>query len=157
MRSGDGVLEFVVAAAPRQPMARILLAIGGTIFLVLGTLHGVLTLRDVAKPRAFAPTDDAVRVAMQGARLALNPRANLWQAWLGFNLSHSLGLVLFGGGLLLLAGLYFPVFAASPLTQGVAVVVAAAYLVLSLRFWFWGPALASGLSLVCILAAVVLS
>jgi len=138
-------------------MAQFLLAIGGTIFVVLGTCHGVLTLRDVAKPRAFTPTDDAVRIAMQGARLALNPRANLWQAWLGFNLSHSLGLVLFGGGLLLLAWLHFPVFAASPLMRAAAVVVAATYLVLALRFWFWGPALGCGLSLLCILAAVVLS
>jgi len=78
-------------------MAQILLAIGGSIFLVLATLHGVLALRDVANPRAFTPTDDAVRVAMQGTRLAFNPRANLWQAWLGFNLSHSLGVALFGG------------------------------------------------------------
>jgi hypothetical protein len=62
-------------------MAQILRAIGGTIFLVLGTLHGVLTLRDVAKPRAFTPTD-AVRIAMQGARLAFNPGANLWQSLL---------------------------------------------------------------------------
>jgi hypothetical protein len=138
-------------------MAQILLAIGGTIFLALGVLHGTLTLRDVAQPRAFTPTDEAVRMAMQGARLALNPRANLWQAWLGFNLSHSLGLVVFGGGLLLLAWLRFPVFAASHLLQGVAVVVATIYLVLSLRFWFWGPALGSGLSLLCILAAVALS
>jgi hypothetical protein len=136
-------------------MAPFLLAIGGAIFLVLGISHGVLTLRDVSKPRAFTPTDDAVRVAMQGARLALNPRANLWQAWLGFNLSHSLGMVLFGGGLLLLAWRHFPAFAASPLLQGAAAVVAGTYLVLSLRFWFWGPALGFGLSLLCILAAVV--
>jgi hypothetical protein len=138
-------------------MAQILLAIGGIIVLVLGTLHGVLTLRDVAKPRSFTPTDDAVRIAMQGTRLAFNPRANFWDAWLGFNLSHSLGVALFGGGLLLLAWLHFPVFAASPLLQGIAVVVAAAYLILALRFWFWGPALGAGLSLLCILAAVVLS
>jgi len=138
-------------------MAQILLAIGGTIILVLGTLHGVLTLRDVAKPRAFTPTDDAVRIAMQGTRLAFNPRANFWQAWLGFNLSHSLGIVLFGGGLLLLAWHHFPVFSASPLLQGVSVAVAAAYLAIALRFWFWGPALGAGLSLLCILAAVVLS
>lgn len=138
-------------------MAQILLAIGGTIFLVLGTVHGVLTLRDVARPRAFTPTDDAVRIAMQGTQLAFNPRVNMWQAWLGFNVSHSLGIVLFGGGLLLLAWLHFPAFAASPLLQGVVVVIAAAYLVLSLCFWFWGPGLGSGLSLLCILAAVVLS
>ena len=138
-------------------MAQILLATGGTIFLVLGTLHGVLAIRDVARPRAFTPTDDAVRIAMQGAQLAFNPSANLWQVWLGLHLSHSLGIVLFGGGLLLLAWLHFPAFAASALLQGAAVVVAAAYLVLSLRFWFWGPALGSGLSLLSILAAVVLS
>lgn len=138
-------------------MAQILLTIGGTILLVLGTLHGVLTLRDVAKPRAFTPTDDAVRIAMQGARLRFSPRANLWQAWLGFNLSHSLGVALFGGAFLFLARFHFPIFAASPLLQGAAVVGAAAYLILSLRFWFWGPALGSGLSLACILAAVVLS
>lgn len=138
-------------------MARVLLSIGGTIFLAIGTLHGLLALRDLATPRAFTPTDDSVRTAMQGARLAFNPRVNLWQAWLGFNLSHSLGVVLFGGALLLLAWLRFPVFAASHLLQGVSVVVAATYLVLSLRFWFWGPALGSGLSLLCILAAVVLS
>ena len=138
-------------------MAQILLTIASTIFLALGTLHGVLTLRDVAKPRAFTPTDDAVRIAMQGTRLAFNPRANFWQAWLGFNLSHSLGLVIFGGGLLFLAWFHFPVFAASHLLQGAAGVVPAAYLVISLRFWFWGPALGSGLSLLCILAAVVLS
>jgi hypothetical protein len=138
-------------------MAQILLAIGGTIVLMLGTLHGVLTLRDVTKPRAFTPTDDAVRIAMQGTRVAFNPRLNLWQAWLGFNLSHSLGAVLFGGGLLVLALFHFPVFAASPLLQGAAVAVAAAYLVLSLRFWFWGPALGSGLTLLCVLAAAALS
>jgi hypothetical protein len=138
-------------------MASVLLAIGGAIFLALGTVHGVLTLRDVWTPRAFTPTDAAVRVAMQSARLAFDPRVNVWQAWLGFNLSHSLGIVLFGGALLLLAWLHFPVFAASRLLQGVAVVVAATYLALSLRFWFWKPALASGLSLLCILAAVVLS
>jgi hypothetical protein len=138
-------------------VAQLLLTIGSSIFLVLGTVHGVLTFRDLAKPRAFTPTDDAVRVAMQGARLALNPRANLWEAWLGFNFSHSLGLFIFGGGLLVLALSHFPVFAASRLLQGGAVVVAAAYLTLALRFWFWGPALGCGLALLCILAAVALS
>ncbi len=137
-------------------MAQILLAIGGGIFFVLGSLHGVLTLRDLGQPRAFTPTDEAVRHAMQEARLALNPRANLWQAWLGFNLSHSLGSVLYGGGLLVLSWQHFAVFAASHLLQSVAVAVAAAYLVLSLRFWFWGPALGSGTALLCVLGAIVL-
>src|SRR5687767_13326030 len=117
-------------------MAQLLLTIGGIIFILLGTVHGVLTLRDISKPRAFTPTDDAVRIAMQGARLALNSRINLWQAWLGFNLSHSLGLALFGSVLLLVAWRHFPAFADSPLWQAAAAIVAGTYLVLSMRFWF---------------------
>lgn len=81
-----------------ESVGPILLTVAGAIFVVLGGLHGVLTLCDVSNPRAFTPTDAAVRYAMEGARLALNPRANLWQAWLGFNLSHSVGVILFGGG-----------------------------------------------------------
>jgi hypothetical protein len=138
-------------------MAQILLAAAGVIALVMGTLHGVLTLRDIRRPRAFTPTDDAVRLAMQGTRLAFNPRANFWQAWLGFNLSHSLGAAFFGGCLVLLAWRYFPTFASSHHLQAGAVGVAAAYLAMSLRFWFWGPSLGAGISLLFILGSVVLA
>jgi hypothetical protein len=138
-------------------MAQILLSVGASIFLVLGTLHGLLLLRDLVRPRAFTPTDESVRLAMQRASIALSPRANLWQAWLGFNLSHSLGAVLFGGGLLCLAWAHFAVFTQSIALQCVSVVVAAIYLVLSIRFWFWGPALGSGVALACILGALVFS
>ena len=137
-------------------MAQILLTVAGAIFVVLGGLHGVLTLRDVSHPRAFTPTDAAVRHAMEGARLALNPRANIWQSWLGFNLSHSLGTVLFGGGLLFLAWHHLAVFNDNHLVQAVALVVTAAYFVISYRFWFWGPALGSGVAFVCVLGASLL-
>ncbi|MCG8588691.1 MAG: hypothetical protein MJE66_05320 [Proteobacteria bacterium] len=137
-------------------MPEVLLGLGGGIFLFLGSLHGLLTLRDLSRPRAFTPTDDAVREAMQGARLALNPRANLWKAWLGFNLSHSLGAGLFGGVVLTIAVLHFEFFANSPIVQATAVAIAGAYLVLSLLFWFWGPAVGSALSVLCLLGAVAL-
>lgn len=138
-------------------MGQILLVLAASIFLMLGTLHGVWTLRDVVHPRLFTPTDESVRHAMQGAQLALNPRANLWQAWLGFNLSHSLGVLVFGGGLLAFACHDFALFTASALVQGIAVTVAAAYFVLSVCFWFWGPALGAGVALLCILGALAFS
>ncbi len=136
-------------------MAQVLLAAAGLICLALGTAHGLLTLRDLVDPRAFTPTDDSVRVAMQNTRLAFNPRANFWDAWMGFNLSHSVGVALTGLGLLCLAWPGFPTFVGSRLVQGGAAGVAAVYFVLSLRFWFWGPALGSGVALLCILAAIL--
>ena len=137
-------------------MARILLFTGALIFFALGACHGILTLRDLSLPRSFTPTDESVRRAMQESRLALNPRINLWEAWLGFNFSHSLGLLLFGGGLIVIAWRHFPVFAQSPSMQVTAFVVAAAYLVLSVRFWFQVPAIGTGIGLACFLASVFL-
>ncbi len=137
-------------------MAQVLVVLGASVFAVLGAAHGLLTLRDLAHPRAFTPTDESVRFAMQGAKLALNPRANLWKAWLGFNLSHSLGLLVFGAGLLAVAVWHFDAFASSRVLQGVSLAVAATYLTLSLRFWFWGPAVGSGVSLTCFLVAIAI-
>ena len=136
-------------------MAKVLLFAGALIFLALGVTHGLLTFRDLSSPRSFTPTDERVRRAMQEATLALNRGTNVWEAWLGFNLSHSLGLVLFGGGLMAIAWFDFPIFARSPLIQVAAVAIAAAYLVLSLRFWFLGPVIGSGTGLACFLASAL--
>ena len=137
-------------------MPRALLLTGALIFFALGAYHGVLTLRDLSAPRAFTPTDENVRLAMQKSRLALSPAINLWDAWLGFNLSHSLGLLLFGGSLIAIAWLHFPVFVSNPSIQVTALVVAAAYFVLSVRFWFWAPTFATGICLACFLEAFLM-
>ena len=135
-------------------MAQVLVVLGASVFAVLGAAHGLLTLRDLTRPVAFTPADETVRFAMQGAKLALNPRANLWKAWLGFNLSHSLGLLVLGAGLLAVAVWHFDAFAGSRVLQGVSLAIAATYLTLSLRFWFWGPAVGSGVGLTCLLVAI---
>jgi hypothetical protein len=137
-------------------MAQILLTIAGTIGVLLGAGHGLLALGDVRRPRAFTPSDDSVRVAMQGARLAFNPRMNLWQAWLGFNLSHALGVGMFGAAVLYVGRYHLVAFEQSGLFQAALLLVAASYLVLAVRFWFWGPALGAGAALLCIAGAVVL-
>jgi hypothetical protein len=138
-------------------MAQVLIVIGGSIFLLLGLGHGALTLRDLRDPRAFTPRDPELRRAMQQSSIAFHRTINLWKAWMGFNLSHSLGLVLFGGAFLYV-GVFEPdAFAASPLLQGCAVAVSAIYLVLSLLFWFSKPAIGSALALACFVLAVLLA
>ena len=138
-------------------MAQLLIVVASSIFLVMGALHGALTLRDLQNPRAFTPRDPALRQAMQQSSIRLHPSINLWKAWLGFNLSHSLGIVLFGVALLFV-GLFEPgAFAASLLIQGVAVAVSAIYLALSLAFFFSRPVIGSTLGLACFLVAAGLA
>ena len=138
-------------------MVQILLIAGSSIFLLLGAIHGVLTLKDLGNPRYFTPRDANLRTAMEHSTIALHPKINLWQAWLGFNLSHSLGLVMFGGAFLYISIFHSPLFSQSSLLQGCSIVVSAAYLIMSLKFWFANPAIGSGISMGCFILAAAFS
>jgi hypothetical protein len=133
----------------REVIAQALVIAGASIFLSSGILHGALTLQDLSHPRTFTPPGVALRQAMQESSIAIHPQTNLWKAWLGFNLSHSLGLVMFGGTFLAIGTFYFTTFAQVPLLQGCALSISALYLLLSINFWFSKPAMGSGLALTC--------
>jgi hypothetical protein len=126
------------------------------IFVTLGVAHGALTLQDLVRPRSFTPTDDAVRAAMERARMRIAPQVSIWRAWLGFNLSHSLGLILFGGLLLVLTIDDVQFFEQRAAVRLIPAAVAALYALLGLRFWFWIPATGAIVATVALLAAVML-
>jgi hypothetical protein len=69
-------------------------------YLLLGTVHIAWTLGDLRSPTPFRPVDETVIAAMQAEPVAAFASApgvrSLWPSWLGFNLSHGLGLLLFG-------------------------------------------------------------
>jgi hypothetical protein len=131
-------------------IAQILFIAGASIFLGLGILHCILTLGDLKNPRTFTPLDPAVRQAMEQSSIAIHPETNLWRAWLGFNLSHSLGLVIFGSATIAIGLLDFSIYARSLLLQGCVLAISTAYLVLSIKFWFVSPAIGAGIALSCI-------
>lgn len=134
-------------------MAQFLIIIAASVFTLLGAGHGILTLRDLKHPRTFTPQDPALRLAMQQSSLVFHPTINLWKAWMGFNLTHSLGLVLFGGAFLHV-GIYEPnAFGSSLLLQAIAILVSATYLVLSLRFFFFKPVIGTSIGLACFVIA----
>jgi hypothetical protein len=137
----------------REVIAQALVIAGASIFLILGVLHGALTLQDLRHPRTFTPPDVAIRQIMQESSIAIHPQTNLWKAWMGFNLSHSLGLVMFGVTYLVISLFYFPLFAQSLWLQSGAVLIAVTYLILSLNFWFSRPVIASSSALVCLAIA----
>jgi hypothetical protein len=139
--------------------------IAGTIPLMLaGGLHVVLTLLDTTRPTFFTPIRDSVRLGMKGSGVrfrALFPgdtaTPSLWRFWLGFNLSHGLGAFAFGLLCLLIAthdiGLVDRISGLRALT----IAVPAAYLTISLIFWFYLPALATTISTACFIVAAVLA
>jgi hypothetical protein len=81
----------------------------------------------------------------------------MWRAWLGFNISHGLGACIFGLLCLLIAVHDFSLVQSVGAIQPLTIAVSATYLALSIRFWFWGPALITGISTACFVIAAALS
>ena len=79
-----------------SPMIAILLIFGGTVFGVLGGLHAIYTLLDLRNPRRLVPVEPSVAQAMANSAVRVSRGGtDMWRAWIGFNFSHSLGLLLF--------------------------------------------------------------
>ena len=78
-------------------MAEIVYILGGAIFVLLGLLHLIYTFLDIRRPRRLVPDDPQVIEAMHRSSLRLTRgKTPMWNAWVGFNFSHSLGVIWFG-------------------------------------------------------------
>ena len=139
--------------------------IAGTIPpLLAGGAHALYTLADAARPRHFAPVDPAVRIAMEetGMRFARRyggngARLSMWNAWLGFNISHGLGVFAFALLCLLIAANDFELVRRVDAIRALTVAIPAVYFAVALRFWFYGPAIITGASTACFTVAAVLA
>lgn len=133
-------------------LALILFTAGGAIFGALGTLHLILTFRG---PKLH-PYDDAVRTAMQSTTMRITRDTSLWNAWIGFNASHSLGAMVFAAFVLLLGIGYGDFLRSAPVFAWLAFANAAVWLAVAYRYWFRIPRNGLALATLCFLAAAVL-
>jgi hypothetical protein len=138
-----------------SPMIAILLILGGTVFGMLGGLHAIYTLLDLRNPRRLVPVDPSVAHAMANSAVRLSlGGTDMWRAWIGFNFSHSLGVLLFGA-LAVWAGSRIktlPVGIMPALT-----LIGCVYLVLALLYWFRIPAIGIAIGTGCFAVAWILS
>jgi hypothetical protein len=137
-------------------LSRSLFLLGALPFLVLGIMHALATPLTPEQKKGLSPRDPAYGHGMSQQTVLLTRRVNLWQGWVGFNLSHSLGAVLFGL-VVLLVGRNATTFrdnwaAFVPL----AIVGSAAYLAIGLRYWFRTPIIGVLVSAACFLASGIL-
>jgi hypothetical protein len=133
----------------------ILLIFGGTVFCLLGALHAIYTLLDERNPQRLAPVDPAVADAMAHSALRLSRGGtDMWRAWIGFNFSHSLGLLLVGV-LGIWAGSRIKTFPGGIMPA--LTLIGCVYVFLALRHWFRTPALGVAIGTSCFAAAWILS
>jgi hypothetical protein len=134
--------------------------VAGTLpFAVLGVLHLAMTLRDVRRPTFFAPTDDALVPALDASGVVVLTWApagrSMWRAWLGANLTHALGLIVFALFPLAIALHDYALVAEIPGVRLLCVAVALAYAAIAARFWFLPATALTCLGLACFVVAAV--
>jgi hypothetical protein len=133
----------------------LLVLLGGTIFAILGAIHAIFMLLDLKTPHLLAPTDPTVTKAMSETSLRLSSgRTDMWAAWIGFNFSHSLGLLIFAGLAISLGVKLRPI---APTYLALLTLVGCLYLVLAALCWFRCPLIGVALGTSCFLAAWVFS
>jgi hypothetical protein len=132
--------------------ARILILIGASVIGVLGALHLAYTFFG----NKLLPRDGRVADAMKSSTLVITRQTTVWDAWIGFNASHSLGALLFAALYILLAAKHMDALARAPELLLVGLATCFAYLWLAHAYWFRIPFIGIAITTACFAAAAAL-
>ncbi|MCM0612053.1 hypothetical protein KFJ24_06130 [Marinobacter sediminum] len=133
-------------------MAQALIIIGASIFGILGATHLLYTFFT----DKFNAYDSSVTEAMKGASPILTKETSIWNAWVGFNASHSFGAILVACFYIPLSVSDFNVIQQSVWFSYLPVIIGLSYLILAKRYWFKIPLIGVSISTVCFVLAAAL-
>jgi hypothetical protein len=120
-------------------LSRYFFLAGAFPFIFLGLAHARATPFGVDERKGLSPSDPNLGAAMAKAHPRLSRRIDIWSAWVSFNLTHSLGVVLFGAFVLLL-GRNTSTFEQNALfALPLSLVTSATYLAIGTNYWFRIP------------------
>ena len=133
--------------------AKIFMVVSAGIVLTLGVIHLVYTFWG---PQ-LTPREPALQMRMEQVSPIVTKATTMWRCWVGFNASHSMGLILFGlvfGSLALAHG---EILFQSPFLLVVGLAMLGGMVVLSRLYFFSVPLIGVSISLVCYLSSIALS
>lgn len=136
-------------------MDLIFFKIGVWILIFLGGVHFLGTFVDLFRPFLFSPKDPKFKNQMKKHTALITNQTDFWKSWLGFNLSHGLGILTVGILLLYLAngpGVLESLKWIRPLAAFFSFVL----LIMALKFWFLSPAIGFGMSFTAFVLSMVL-
>jgi hypothetical protein len=118
---------------------------------MLGAIHLVYTFSG----SNLLPRDPALQTAMSQVHLGITNETTVLRAWVGFNASHSMGLILFGLIFGFLALNHTKLLFGSAYLLAVGFAMLAGFVVLSKLYWFSIPFAGITISLVCYVASII--
>jgi len=133
--------------------ARILMVLCASIVLTLGVLHLVSTFWGPS----LTPRDPALQISMSQSSPIMTNETTMWRCWVGFNASHSMGLILFGLIFGYLALAHGQLLFRSPFLLAVGLAMLGGLIVLCKVYFFSWPLTGINISLACYVVSIALS
>jgi len=133
--------------------ARILMVISASIIFTLGVIHFVYTFWG---PKLM-PRDRTLQISMSQVSPVITKETTMWRCWVGFNVSHSMGLILFGLVFGFLAVAHSQLLFHSPFLLLVGLAMLGSFVVLCKIYFFSVPLAGVSVSLACYVASIALS
>ena len=129
------------------------MVVSAGIVFMLGVVHFVYTFRG---PN-LTPRDRALQISMSQISPVITNETTMWRCWVGFNASHSMGLILFGLVFGFLALAHSQLLFHSPFLLVVGLAMLGGFAVLSKLYFFSAPFAGICLSLACYIASIAVS
>jgi len=136
---------------PMLNYAAVLIALSATVMVFLGVVHVYYTVAT----NKFDPRDTDLKSRLEAVSPVLSRQMTMWNGWIGFNLSHSLGLLFFGAVFGYLAIFRFSVLQHSTFLLVTGALVLSVYAILSKLYWFSGAFRGVALALVLYFAGSI--
>ena len=133
--------------------ARILMVLSASIVLTLGVLHLVSTFWGPS----LTPRDPALEISMSQSSPVMTKETTMWRCWVGFNATHSLGLILFGLVFGYLALAHGQLLFRSPFLLVVGLAMLGGVVGICKVYFFSWPLRGVSISLACYVASIALS
>ena len=133
--------------------AKILMTFSASIIFTLGVIHLVYTF---CGPK-LTPRDPTLQISMSQISPVITNETTMWRCWVGFNASHSMGLILFGLVFGFLAWSHGQLLFQSPFLLVLGLAMLGGLVVLCKAYLFSVPLAGISISLACYVASIALS
>jgi hypothetical protein len=129
------------------------MVLGASIVFTLGIVHLGYTFWG---PKLM-PRDPVLQISMSQSSPVITKETTMWRCWVGFNASHSMGLILFGLVFGFLALAHAQLLFQSPFLLVVGLAMLGGLVVLCKVYFFSVPLTGISISLACYVASIALS
>ena len=118
---------------------------GSIILIILGTIHLAYTFFT----NKFSSKNKKVITEMKSSHPNLTKETTIWKAWIGFNASHSIGVIFIGIINLYLAFEYFSILQSDHFFFIFNILTISFFVWLAKLYWFKIPLIGTSITLIC--------